>query len=121
MDGLGQLKKFIHLIGFLTRTFQLVTQWLNHYTTACPKTTTTTTTTNNNNNNNNNNSKDRMRYWMDWSGSGYRELESSCECGNEPLDSINAGKFFSGCTIGGLGVNINNNNNNMPLNWWRLL
>jgi hypothetical protein len=25
---------------------------------------------------------------MDWSGSGLVQMESSCECGNEPLGSI---------------------------------
>jgi hypothetical protein len=28
-------------------------------------------------------------------------VEGSCERGNEPSGSINAGKFLSGCTIGG--------------------
>jgi hypothetical protein len=29
-------------------------------------------------------------------------MEGSCECGNEPTGSINAGRFLSGCTIGGI-------------------
>jgi hypothetical protein len=39
---------------------------------------------------------------MDLSGSGERQVESSCECGNELSDLINAEKFFSDGTAGGL-------------------
>jgi hypothetical protein len=40
-------------------------------------------------------------YGMDWSGSGCGPLEISCEHGNKPSGSINAGKFLSSCTLGG--------------------
>jgi hypothetical protein len=32
-------------------------------------------------------------------------VESSCECGNEPSGSINAGKLLSGLTTGGFSCN----------------
>jgi hypothetical protein len=39
---------------------------------------------------------------LDWSGSGQRQMESSCECGNEPLVSINARKLSNDYTTDGL-------------------
>jgi hypothetical protein len=48
----------------------------------------------------------KYRDRMEWcglvrSGSGYRPVEGSCEHGDEPVGSMNAGKFLGGCTIGG--------------------
>jgi hypothetical protein len=39
---------------------------------------------------------------LDWSGSGYVQVESSCECGNEPLGSIKCWELPNGCTTCGL-------------------
>jgi hypothetical protein len=32
---------------------------------------------------------------LDWAGSGYEQLASSYECGNEPLGSIKCRKFLN--------------------------
>jgi hypothetical protein len=40
--------------------------------------------------------------WIDLAQEG--PVDSSCECDNEPSDSINAGKFLSGCTYDGLSI-----------------
>jgi hypothetical protein len=39
---------------------------------------------------------------MGWSSSGYEQMESSCEFGIEPLDSIKCWKLWNGFTICGL-------------------
>jgi hypothetical protein len=39
---------------------------------------------------------------LDWSGSGWGQVESSCECGNESSGSIKTGNLSSGNTTGDL-------------------
>jgi hypothetical protein len=39
---------------------------------------------------------------LDWSGSGYVQLKSSCELGNEPSGSIKCWELPNGCTTCGL-------------------
>ena len=34
------------------------------------------------------------KYGPDRAGSGYKRVEGTCECGNEPSDSIKCGKFL---------------------------
>jgi hypothetical protein len=33
-------------------------------------------------------------YGLDWAGLGYRQVASTCECGNEPSGSIICGEFL---------------------------
>jgi hypothetical protein len=47
--------------------------------------------------------RDRLGWCgLDWSGSGRRQVETSCECGNEPSGFIKCGKLRSGYTTDGL-------------------
>ena len=32
--------------------------------------------------------------YMDWTGSGHRQVADACECGNEPSGSVQCGEFL---------------------------
>jgi hypothetical protein len=35
-----------------------------------------------------------MMHGLDWSSSSYEQVSRACECGNEPTDSMQCGKFI---------------------------